>query len=193
MVTFHQALDIYRPDCIPFHDSSGTRWDDLALSGSTCHLRTWGTPQLLSTAMHRTTHSTASLLFLSGTFSMFHGHNTYHRSHFRISRMSFQLSIVTRWHRLLLAHNLIVHPWIGPALIYHSKFIAYVENISIILAKLTVIKTWSTSNSLWPSDAIWWHRSGSTLAQVMACCLTAPRHYLNQCWLIINEVQWHSY
>ena len=28
-----------------------------------------------------------------------------------------------------------------------------------------------------------WHRPGSTLAQVMACCLTAPRHYLNQCWL----------
>ena len=24
---------------------------------------------------------------------------------------------------------------------------------------------------------------GSTLAQVMACCLTAPSHYLNQCWL----------
>ena len=29
-------------------------------------------------------------------------------------------------------------------------------------------------NSLWPSDAIWWQRSGSTLATVMACCLTAP-------------------
>ena len=42
-------------------------------------------------------------------------------------------------------------------------------------------------NSLWPSDAIWWHRSGSALAQVMACCLAAPSHYLNQCWLIINE------
>ena len=41
-------------------------------------------------------------------------------------------------------------------------------------------------NSLWPSDAIWRHRSGSTLAQVMAGCLTAPSHYLNQCWLIIN-------
>ena len=25
-------------------------------------------------------------------------------------------------------------------------------------------------NSLWPSDTIWWQRSGSTLAQVMACC-----------------------
>ena len=43
-------------------------------------------------------------------------------------------------------------------------------------------------NSLWPSDAIWWQISGSTLAQVMACCLTAPSHYLNQCWLIISKV-----
>ena len=34
---------------------------------------------------------------------------------------------------------------------------------------------------------------GSTLAQVMTCCLMAPSHYLNQCWLIISEVQWHSY
>ena len=34
--------------------------------------------------------------------------------------------------------------------------------------------------------------SASTLAQVMACCLTAPSHYLSQCWLIICEVQWHS-
>ena len=26
----------------------------------------------------------------------------------------------------------------------------------------------------------------------MACCLTAPSHYMNQCWLIISEVPWHS-
>ena len=39
-----------------------------------------------------------------------------------------------------------------------------------------------------PNDAIWRHRSGSTLAQVMACCLKAPSHYLNQCWLIISKV-----
>ena len=26
----------------------------------------------------------------------------------------------------------------------------------------------------------------------MACYLTAPSHYLNQCWLFINEVRWHS-
>ena len=47
-------------------------------------------------------------------------------------------------------------------------------------------------NSLGPSDVTWRHRSGSTFAQVMACCLTAPSHYLNQCWLIIGKVKRHS-
>ena len=47
-------------------------------------------------------------------------------------------------------------------------------------------------NSLRPNNPIWWHRSGSTLAQVMACCLMAPSHYLNQSWLIISKVLWHS-
>ena len=37
-----------------------------------------------------------------------------------------------------------------------------------------------------------WSFTGSTFAQVMACCLMAPSHYLNQCWLIINEVFRHS-
>ena len=46
-------------------------------------------------------------------------------------------------------------------------------------------------NALWPSDAIWQQRYGLTLAQVMACCLTAPSHYLIQCCLI-SKVQWHS-
>ena len=50
----------------------------------------------------------------------------------------------------------------------------------------------NSTNSMWPGDTIWRRRSGSTLVQVMACCLTAPSHYLNQCWLIINEVQWQS-
>ena len=47
-------------------------------------------------------------------------------------------------------------------------------------------------NSLWPSDTMCWHRSGSALAQVMACCLMAPSHYLNQCWPPIYEVLWYS-
>ena len=49
-----------------------------------------------------------------------------------------------------------------------------------------------TDNPLGPSDTIWQHRSGSTLAQVMACCLMAPSHYLNQCWLMMSEIWWHS-
>ena len=47
-------------------------------------------------------------------------------------------------------------------------------------------------NSLWPSKAIWQHRTGSTLVQVMACCLLAPSHFLNQCWLIIDGAQQQS-
>ena len=41
---------------------------------------------------------------------------------------------------------------------------------------------------LWPSDAIWRRIFKSTLARVTACCLTAPSHYLKQCWLLISEV-----
>ena len=29
-----------------------------------------------------------------------------------------------------------------------------------------------------------------SLVQVMACCLTAPSHSLNQCWLILSKVLW---
>ena len=48
-------------------------------------------------------------------------------------------------------------------------------------------------NSLWLSDAIWPHKSGLILAQVMACCLTAPKwnHNLNQCSLIITKTVLH--
>ena len=35
-------------------------------------------------------------------------------------------------------------------------------------------------NTLWPIDAIWWHRPETALALVMAWFLTAPVHYLNQ-------------
>ena len=46
-------------------------------------------------------------------------------------------------------------------------------------------------DSLCPSDAMWQHRFGSTLAQLMACCLKPPSNYLNQCWLLFSDVLWH--
>ena len=35
----------------------------------------------------------------------------------------------------------------------------------------------------WGNISSWW-----TLVQVMACCPTAPSHYLNQCCLLINHM-----
>ena len=71
------------------------------------------------------------------------------------------------------------------------------ENKNYISMIIFKVKIWTKEenclifNSLWPNDAIWWHRSGSTLAQVMACCLTAPSLYLKQCWSVISKIQLH--
>ena len=40
-----------------------------------------------------------------------------------------------------------------------------------------------SSTSLTHCGLIWRQRTGSTLVLVIACCLAAPSHYLNQCWL----------
>ena len=72
------------------------------------------------------------------------------------------------------------------------KCVVLNENVSIWIKISLKLVPKGTINSFRPSDAIWRHRSGSTLAQVMASCLTAPSHYLSQCWLIISKIQWHS-
>ena len=69
----------------------------------------------------------------------------------------------------------------------HSNLITVIP----VKVKLQFTSTGSF-NSLGPSEAIWWWRFWSTLVQVMACCLTAPSHYLNQCWLIISKGMCHS-
>ena len=51
-------------------------------------------------------------------------------------------------------------------------------------------------NSSPPSPAYMRQETGSALVQVMACRLTAPSHYLNQYWLIVNwtlmnKFQWY--
>ena len=42
------------------------------------------------------------------------------------------------------------------------------------------------NNSLRLSDAIWHNKYWSTLYYVTACCVIAPSHYINHCWLVIN-------
>ena len=48
--------------------------------------------------------------------------------------------------------------------------------------------SWISFNTLWPSDTIWWHRSGSTVAQVIHQAVVN----LNQCWLLVGAILWHS-
>ena len=68
------------------------------------------------------------------------------------------------------------------------------EDISLASRMYSISFLWSIwlSNSLGSSDVIWRWRSWTTLVQVMAGCLTAPSHYLNQCGVIFSKVQWHS-
>ena len=79
-----------------------------------------------------------------------------------------------------------------PFLYIQSKDISKRQSFVWIALELCLkFKFWAF-NSSWPSDATWWHKSRSTLIQVMASCLMVPNHYLNQCWLIINDILWHS-
>ena len=61
-------------------------------------------------------------------------------------------------------------------------YISYVKRIS---------KSTKWINSLWNSEAIWRRGPCSTVFQIMACCLTAPSHYLNPWWLITTGVLCH--
>ena len=63
------------------------------------------------------------------------------------------------------------------------------EQIGYNLLKASTYYNGFALNSMSSSDAIWQHKSGSILVQFMACCLTAPSHYLNQSCLIIGEIQ----
>ena len=67
----------------------------------------------------------------------------------------------------------------------------WIEIQYLSLKKMHFKMSWV--KSLWPSDAIWWHRSGSTLIQVTAWCHQASSHYLKQCWPNIVGVLWHSH
>ena len=64
---------------------------------------------------------------------------------------------------------------------YYAAELDQGRKVVSMLVLIMVMLVMEIFNSLWPSDAIWPQKSRSTLAQVMACCLTAPSHYLNPC------------
>ena len=68
----------------------------------------------------------------------------------------------------------------GGPVIYSNSSLSQLSAEETRLDASTALQAEQRHNSLWPSDTIWRQRSGSTLAQVMACWLTATSHYLNQ-------------
>ena len=90
---------------------------------------------------------------------------------------------------LALSHRFVVY-----SLIYLYHYL-YVPTHLFWIYKFDNHLKWSTlcqlspllSSSSWPGDVIWWHASGSTLDQIVVCCLVAPSHYLNQWWPIITD------
>ena len=94
-------------------------------------------------------------------------------------------SNVTHWSCILFA-------WTGHVDVVWetiSVFISYNSSaVPVLIWKLDHnCACWcpgTVCHALWPSGAIWHHWSWSTLVQVMAWCLMAPSHYLNQSWLM---------
>ena len=50
---------------------------------------------------------------------------------------------------------------------------------------------WRLPNVLIPHSVMELAEHQLNMLKVMACCVTAPGHYLNQCWLISSEIQWY--
>ena len=98
---------------------------------------------------------------------------------------------ISKWAHMSLRSSQIT----GNSTIYQTAYSSWQERNkqSSALQTLCVENPWNTATinlgkKLPPNDIIWWQRYWSTMAQIMAWCLTAPSHYLNQCWLKINGI-----
>ena len=108
-----------------------------------------------------------------------------------------------------LTKQIIVHnPYARPDLCHHCvcRWSRPLEGTVLSTKTENIFFFNSTGQWLVPNDAIWqyrtwWrikmddkkkiYRTWSTMVQVMAWCLTAPSHHLNQWWLIISQVLWY--
>ena len=68
--------------------------------------------------------------------------------------------------------------------IMHDKTMWSQQNVVV----QTMIHKPQTDYALPPSDIMWQHRAGPTLAQVIPCYLSAPHHYLYQSWFTISMI-----
>ena len=90
---------------------------------------------------------------------------------------------------------------------YHQLTILSIKNVSKVMRDISLgkVKPWNDSSTLSSITHFkWLHLKNywtlhlcfthflRRLIKVLACCPTAPRHDLNQCGPITNEVLWHS-
>ena len=71
--------------------------------------------------------------------------------------------------------------------VYRNSYIFIQENPfeNVVWKMVAILSRPQCVNSLATGDGFQHHESWSILVQVMALCLMAPSHYLNQCWLIV--------
>ena len=111
-----------------------------------------------------------------------------------LSKYKDRLSHVWSWDHLIFNMGIPIpvrgHIFIEMAPWYHNGLL-FIMDVSIPGKIVSVLKWGPKSvwfNSGAPSDAIWCHKTWSTLVQVMAWWLMAPSHYLNQFCVIISTV-----
>ena len=114
------------------------------------------------------------------------GHNKQHDEHatdaVKIRTYEYNQGICTEWQQMCdwnLAGMSAKLLWNGPK---------FQRSMSILRSSCVWDLVWSYVNSLRPSNTVWQQRTGSTLAQVKACCLTALGHCLNQCLFIASGI-----
>ena len=82
--------------------------------------------------------------------------------------------------RSYLAHSLVSQSIIQCYALQPTMFLLHLSYLAIeskwfhvpylyLTQLISLLWSWNPSNS-WPSDCMWWHRSRSKLAKVMACC-----------------------
>ena len=62
--------------------------------------------------------------------------------------------------------------------------------LSVCFQDHALLKYWFIIKKIYLSLIIvaWWRHSATEMVQVIVCCLMASGHYLNPCWLNINQV-----
>ena len=117
--------------------------------------------------------------------------------HVRIKRVFHTTSNTLQWGRCwnINSELLRYHPYcvdiysdyVSRLKIIKSNFLVYIHNV-----RWYPLRSSKIFNPVWINDTIKIYRSGSTMAQKMTCCMTAPSHYLNQRLLITKGVLWYQ-